>query len=115
MGTPVRLRQFVLLAVRAAGVVFCVLALLSVAELAELAATAAGTQEGLFRGDYFLHGGGLRLLVSMLVNGGIGAALCAWSARLTAWLVPSLSSRCLRCGHRLDAANGGVCPDCGEA
>ncbi len=110
MGTPVKLRQLVLLAVRGAGVVFCVLALLPAATFVE---SVLGAVYGERLGDYFLYGGGVQLLASMLVNAGIGAALCVWSGRLTAWLVPSLSSRCLRCGHRLDAANGGVCPECG--
>lgn len=45
----------------------------------------------------------------------LGIALCLLSGRLTLWLVPDVSRVCLKCGHKMDPANAGVCPECGTS
>jgi hypothetical protein len=54
-------------------------------------------------------------LLHCFVRAGAGAFLCIASRRLTHWAVPAPGSGCLRCGHRMDPANAGVCPECGAA
>ena len=96
---------------RIIGLVFCLLAAFSARDLIHVAVYAADGGGW----SYFLGGEGVAAVVSSSIWLTAAIGLCAFGPRLAAWLTPCPGARCLRCGHRLDAANNGVCPECGAS
>lgn len=107
------MRQVIVTVLRIAGVVLLVLAAYSFISLVEGAAILIGMDPG-YRWNHFVTGGRLTDGLRFVIHAGLGWFLCAYSGRLAVWLVPRVGAVCLRCGYRLEAANGGVCPECGR-
>ena len=109
------MRQIVLMMVRAAGVVFCIVAAFSLARVVTQIVYTIRLSNGGFEWYYLVDAEVPTWAMCFVAQAGLGFGLCRWSGRLAAWLVPSMRDACLRCGHRMDAANVGVCPECGTA
>jgi hypothetical protein len=108
-GAIVMVRVAVLLLLRLAGVVLIVGACLSLIPVLEGLNKSLPVDNPLLA---FRYNAG-KDFITLVVRAATGLALCLLSARMTAWMVPAPGSACLRCGHRLDPANAGVCPECG--
>ena len=115
------MRQVVITGLRLSGLVLLLLAAFTLASIVQRALETQTASPG-YRLQNFMLAGGFRALMFFIVQAAAGAFLCRYAGRLTLWLVPRITdsiagtsghSACLRCGHDLNAANAGTCPECG--
>ena len=95
------------------GLVFCLLAALSLKDLVNEVVRVVTTVDSDYRWSNFLLEGGSATGLSFLIWLTGAIVLCVPCPRIAAWLTPTPGARCLKCGPRLDAANKGICPECG--
>ncbi|MBC7834145.1 MAG: hypothetical protein H7Y88_03475 [Phycisphaerales bacterium] len=107
------LRQLVLAVLRFAAVVFVLLALYSLAAVINVLLHLIEIDPA-FRWMNFVQQQGAGRALWFIANLAAAALIWKYSGRLALWIVPRLSAECLRCGHRLEPGNGGVCPECGS-
>lgn len=114
MDVTAAVRQVVVAILRLSGIgllVFAALTLPSVLTVLLGVWRGAGSRSDLWERFIDLEGPSYLIRLALLLIG--GGLLLAFSGRLTLWLVPRVTTKCLRCGHRLDDSNKGVCPECG--